>query len=190
LLPWQLGVVIRAGAPAAGVHHLPRSRCSRRPGDIPQIIVVLGVLALAVASCKSDPAEPAGAGGKGGTGAGGAIGTGGTTHAGGATGADAASADAGAPDVMLPPKTCAEHETCAFACAEDAACIERCAQTLAVNEKMLLDAVLACRRMECADPHDNGCRCEAECYQDGACSGTLDDCMGGLADPWCDKFCH
>jgi hypothetical protein len=95
-----------------------------------------------------------------------------------------------AADAMAPSLTCAENETCAFLCTDEAACKQHCSATLVGQEKTLLDAVVACLQQQCPDKNDNLCRCEAECYEDGPCAGALDACTGGLADPWCDKFCH
>jgi hypothetical protein len=149
------------------------------------LFIACSVAALAAASCKSDKDEPPPAK----TGADAAAVK--VADAASEPDAVAASPDAtAAVDVMAAPLTCADHETCAFACEDDAACKERCSASLAGAEKALLDAVMACRQKECPDKSDNLCRCEAECYEDGACAGALDSCTGGLADPWCDKFCH
>jgi hypothetical protein len=143
------------------------------------------VAALAAGSCKSDKDETPP--GKVSTDAAAGL----LPDAAGSGDAAVASPDAMVTaDAMAAPLTCADNETCAFLCEDDAACKERCSSTLAGQEKALLDAVVACRQKECPDKDDNLCRCEAECYEDGPCATALDACTGGLADPWCDKFCH
>ena len=153
------------------------------------ICVLLAASILPAWSCKSEPAaapggaHPADAG---------AVKDAAITADAGVTPDAAITADAEVtPDAMVaPPKTCPDTEVCAFDCGDDAACRQRCPAMLPAAEKTLFDAVMACRRMACTNPEDVTCRCEAECYQDGACAETLDACMAGIADPWCDKFCH
>jgi hypothetical protein len=148
------------------------------------LIACFAASALAGVACKSDDGTPAQNGTDAKTAA---MGDG--APAGGTVDASVGEDVSAAPDVA-PPQTCAENESCAFLCEDDAACKQACSATLGGQEKALLEAVVACRRTQCQDQNDNLCRCEAECYEDGPCAMALDACTGGLADPWCDKFCH
>jgi hypothetical protein len=104
-------------------------------------------------------------------------------------------AAAGTPDTAAPmpdaaPSTCAEAEVCIFACMGDASCEQGCHAKLPSQAQTLFTAMVSCRTSHCADPSDFTCRCETECYSDGACNDAHEACMDGLTDPWCEMLCH
>jgi hypothetical protein len=97
----------------------------------------------------------------------------------------AAVADAAAP----PPATCHALRACVDRCGTDGRCAQRCEAVATPEARAPFDAVRSCTAKLCA-ADDIPCICGAECYASGPCFETLETCLQGADDSFCNDYCH
>lgn len=183
-------------------------RLSHANHPVIQVLLLIGLTASGSLSCGKDPPTPAlldgGNNGGIGGGTGGAAGMSGDTRdavaptatgggsggsggiaegSGGGGGAGPAGSDAGA------PTTCASLRNCINACVADATCKQGCMNRASMTAKTAHAPVQTCSKAGC-DEDDVLCRCDRECFADGACNELVFACRDFEEDPFCDEICH
>jgi hypothetical protein len=73
---------------------------------------------------------------------------------------------------------------CIYLCMDDQACAQRCIERGSAAERTLFEAVVSCSASACPTG-DIGCRCEQECFADGACVQIVDECTKSLQEGFC-----
>jgi hypothetical protein len=97
---------------------------------------------------------------------------------------DAAAVDAAADVPPQPLTTCLMIRNCVYLCAADQACAQGCVDRAEAPARAVYDQVVACSEQACPGGGID-CRCDNECYADGACLAQVDECTQSLQEGFC-----